>query len=143
MYMINILTECEKDAVVLRKEIIVSKLNWTINNWDLIKYSPNVAKDNFYTFCIESGFYNNHFDIRDGLCLNCGFLILDEDINNKMFSTYPNFSGDYDYPLSNFENYFHITNFANTPERLELAKHCLDFLENERWKEHFFVVESI
>lgn len=47
--MINILTELEKDAIVLRKEIIVSKLNWTINNWDLIKHYPDVAKDNFYT----------------------------------------------------------------------------------------------
>lgn len=60
-----------------------------------------------------------------------------------MFNTFSKTSGSISNPLDKFENYYEMINFTDTPERLDLAKHCLDFIEKERWKEHFFVVESI
>lgn len=135
--MSNILTQREKDSIELHKEIIIRKLSWIIDNWNIIstRDKEELEIDFFYSF-------NDLFYIHSGLCINADLAFLPSKVKWVMFNTFSKTCGDVSYPLSNFEDYDQIRNFTETPQRLELAKHCLDFIENERWKEHF-VVEGI
>lgn len=126
------------DDFILYKETIIDKLNWIINNWEEIQKS----------LCVEDllADFQNRFgqslQIDAGLCVNADLSVLSTSLKLVMFNTFSKTCGSIAYPLDEFENYIHMRNFTETPERLELAKHCIEFIENERWKEHF-VVEDI
>ena len=99
----------------------IKKLDWVIENWDLIFNKPKKARRLFEEFC------NDPLIVDTGLCFNCDLCFLNKNIRNLMFSSFHNFSGDFDYPLGE-EEFSLFMNFAETTERLELAKHCLKFL---------------
>lgn len=107
----------------------IKRLKWIIKNWDLIKNDPIKAKNKFLIKFIEK------LNINEGLCSYCELFNLNSKLKHKMFKSFPKFSGSYVFPLSDFEDYYKISNLTDTPERLELAKHCLKFLKKQRNKE--------
>lgn len=71
--------------------------------------------------------------LNHGLCTNASLAKIRSDVKRDMFKTFSKFSGNYTYPLFIYENYVEYCEmdiFTNTPERLELAKHCLKYLKN-------------
>jgi hypothetical protein len=102
----------------------IDMLSWIIKNWDLINQEPKIAKEDYYNT------FGYNLSIKHGLCANAKFNGIPIYVRKEMFRTYKKWSGNYVYPLSDFENYFHLSNFTNTPERLELAKHCSKYLKN-------------
>lgn len=101
-------------------------LNLLINDWDNIK----------------SGINNHGWDLHLGLCDNCKLSIYDfsmelenesisdaSDIKEAMWKHWSGYSGCFLYPLTDYERYFcNGDDFTKTPERLDLAKSCLEFL---------------
>lgn len=105
-------------------DIQISKLRFVIENWELVKSNSNYANKNY------TEIFGENLSISSGLCINCDLITLEYDLWEEMFKTFPKFSGYLLYPLSYFENITHITNYTETPERLELAIHCLKYLED-------------
>ena len=112
----------------------IKRLKWVIKNWGLFKNKPDQAVEEY-----NKKFPEVPVTLRFGLCTN--FLDnhnfvnpLSNKLREKMFKAFPKYSGDEAYPLADFECYHSNTNFTQTPERLELAKHCLKYLKNKRKK---------
>ena len=112
----------------------IKRLKWIIKNWGLLKTDPAVASDKF-----KVKFQTTLFCVSDGLCSNAH---LPSSLKKDMFETFPKYSGHITYPLSDFENYATFKNFTETPQRLELAKHCLKYLKKKRKKERSLLNES-
>lgn len=100
----------------------ISKLQFIITNWELIKSKPSLAEKRFHeTFdCI--------LEIDSGLCTNCGLDVLDSDTMRLIFKSFPKFCGSYFCPLGEDE-YILFNNFAVNPDRLELAIHTMNKLK--------------
>ena len=116
----------------------IKRLKFIIKHWEDFKFKPEktakLFRDTFKGDCIS---------IENGLCDNAFLndLLIEEDKNKElikeMFEAFPKYSGSLFYPLGNFENYSEMENFTETPERLELAKHCVKFLKKERKKNKY------
>lgn len=78
-----------------------------------------------------------------GLCSNCrlGFRTL-MDVHGYSYSEvkgflgelwkdFPGYTGDIYHPLCTKGEYLLMDNFTQHPQRLELAKHCLQFLKDK------------
>jgi hypothetical protein len=104
-------------------DIQIRKLEFIIENWGLIKVDKNLS---YYSYIQEfgGGIYFN-----TGLCENCNLYDLDIALRLKMFESFPKYSGYKSLPLKNFENHSTMRDFTHTPERLELAIHCLEYLK--------------
>lgn len=104
-------------------EFQISTLRWIIENWEIIKDQPIKAGLDYYNR------FNESLEITCGLCWNCDLSTrLIRDCYTDMMVSFPKFSGRINYPLKDFEVYYKKVNFADCPERLELAKHCLEYL---------------
>lgn len=116
-------------------DIQINKLKFIIDNWFLARDNPKemarVFKTEFENMCPQqSRHVSLYFDISSGLCGNCQLDFLDLDLLEDMFGSFSEYSDNYSYlyPLKDFENYEEMKNYTETPERLELAKHCLEYL---------------
>lgn len=94
-------------------DVQIEKLEFLIENWDEIK----LLKDS-----------TDNFQIYHGICYNCYLNPLPISLKVEMFKLFPKFSGNLRYPLGE-EEYFNLRNFADNPDRLLLAKHCLSYLK--------------
>lgn len=113
------------------------RLKWIIKNWSLIKNSPTEAENNFKKK------FKVRLALKRGLCNHCELYKLDSNLRRNMFQAFPKFSGSFGFPLSNFEDYYKISNFTNTPERLGLAKHCLKYLRAKRKEQQYKEVQKL
>lgn len=100
----------------------INRLQFIITNWELIQNEPSLAEKIFYDT------FNCEMDIVIGLCPNCGLDVLDSDIIEPIFKSYPKFSGDIDFPLGELE-YDTFNNFSENSDRLELAIHTMNKLK--------------
>lgn len=100
----------------------IEKLSWVINNWDSIKEDASLAIENFERV------FDSKLSVVNGLCDNCNLWEVAFLHRSDMFRSFPKTSGGLMYPLEQFETYGKFSNFTETPERLELAVHCLEFL---------------
>lgn len=111
-------------------EIQINKLMFIIENWSLARDNP---KEMARVFKLK--FDDSDFDISSGLCDNCDLNLLDLPLIEDLFYSFNEsvFTCPI-FPLRNFENYLEMENYTETPERLELAKHCLEYLTSLRRK---------
>lgn len=105
----------------------IDKLQFIITNWKLIQSKPSLAEKRFYET------FNCKMDIVTGLCPNCGLDFLDIDIIEPIFKSFSKFSGDSYFPLGEKE-YNMFNNFADNPDRLELAIHTINKLKELQYK---------
>ena len=113
----------------------IDKLNFIVEYWNEFKTNPEQTEQLF-----KNTFKTTCFDITTGLCSNIftGDLLEDyrenRELCSNMFKSFPKFSGRFHFPLDDFEVYEELINFTQTPERLELAQHCIKFLTEEQNK---------
>lgn len=100
----------------------INKLQFIITNWEMIQNEPSLVGKRFHET------FNCGMDILIGLCPNCRLDILDIDIIEPIFKSYPKFSGDINFPLGELE-YDTFNNFSDNPDRLELAIHTMNKLK--------------
>ena len=111
----------------------IDKLNFIVEHWNEFRINPEQTVQLF-----KDTFKTEQFNIEDCLSLNVGFRSLlkckdkSEELEEEMIASFPKYSGYFPMPLGDHECTPDITNFANTPERLELAQHCIEFLIEEQ-----------
>lgn len=101
----------------------IEKLEFIVNNWDRINRECTLVSDKFFDK------FNCNIRLKVGLCYNCSLDQIEISIKHRMFESFPNYSGDVSYPLGRLE-FIDFSNFANNPDRLLLAKHCIHYLKN-------------
>lgn len=107
----------------------INKLKWVIDNWEFAKYSNDFDLKRKFINDLNVIGCDTQFSIEVGLCDNCQLNDIDDINLYDMFESFPKYSGDTVFPLEEFERYSEMKNYTETPERLELARHCLKFLE--------------
>ena len=118
----------------------IKKLKFIVKHWEDFKTKPKKTEQLF-----KDTFKCVFFSIDAGLCDNVSLSTLVEDefkndlLKEEIFKSFPKYSGNEVFPLSSFEKYSSMKNFTETPERLELARHCIEFLKKERKKNKYKV----
>lgn len=100
----------------------INRLQFIITNWEMIQNEPSLAEKRFHET------FNYEMDIGSGLCPNCNLSFLEIDTIRLIFKSFPHFSGSYACPLGETE-YQLFNNFADNPNRLELAIHTMNKLK--------------
>ena len=104
----------------------IARLEDLISDWD------NIAK----------GTPKHNWIVDLGICTNCqlGFGSLMElgytypqakKFLAEVWKDFPGYTGDLYYPIGTKESYVVLMNMTDQPERLDLAKHVLNFLKEK------------
>lgn len=101
----------------------IDKLKWVVEYWELAKDNSFEASRIFYAK------FKTSLTIYGGLCENC-LKGIPVSTKARMFRNFVSFSGSIVLPLDHVENFYKMRNYTETPLRLELAKHCIKYLED-------------
>ena len=78
-----------------------------------------------------------------GICTNCKLgihtLTVEKEftlpealaLREEMWEDFPGYTGEPSFPICTKESYTQMSKFTDHPVRLELAKHCLQFLKDK------------
>ena len=102
----------------------IKDLQYVLDNWDEWIDSRDFAR-------IEDVPTNRGiFDVDRGLCHNVLDVHLDTEYKNTMFEGWDLYSGSTCYPVGGEGEYeaINIANLYCSGERMELARHCLDYM---------------
>lgn len=105
----------------------IRRLEFIIDSWEEIRLTPKNSE--FY----YQLYFKNRISLEYGLCFNCGLCKIEPSILFEIFNSFPKFSGDSYFPLGEKE-YNMFNNFADNPDRLELAIHTMNRLKELQHK---------